>query len=149
MPYEIWHVACAKFHTARLNTVEAGSLFLLRGVRRRSGLDHRAAGGLPGVKAAEQRASVVESILLKQERCTGARVFGRSGAVGDDELIFRQNFEIAGLQLVQRDLERAFDVRRLVYVTESDVDKDRIAFSDQLLRFFHFDARNLVFGVLM
>jgi len=40
-------------------------LFFLRGVRRRNGLLHLAAGSFPGVKAAEQRARVFEPLLLQ------------------------------------------------------------------------------------
>src|SRR5262249_57487053 len=106
------------------------------------------AGGLPGANAAEQRARVFESLLLQQERRTGARVFSRSATVGDDGLIFRQIFEIAGLQLAQWDIDRPFDVRRLLRVDTSDVTDARLAFRDQLLGFFHLDAGRLVFGVL-
>lgn len=89
-------------------------LFLIRWGGRRSSLLHRAARVLPGINAAEQGACVFESFLLHQERRTGARVFGHSATVGDDELIFRQIVEIAGLQFAQWDVGRAFDVRRLV-----------------------------------
>src|SRR5215470_12422586 len=105
MPYEIWHM---KYE------IWPAGLFLLFRFRRRGGFFHGAAGGLPGVDAAEQRARVFESLLLKQERRTGARVFSRSATVGDDEFTFRHIIEIAGLQLAQRDIRRAFDVRHLV-----------------------------------
>src|SRR5882672_5429090 len=116
MAYEIWKYgiwpveSTAKFLPDCLNTVKPAGLFLLFRFGRRSGLLHRTARGLPGVNTAEQRAGVFESLLLHQERRTGARVFGRSATVGDDELIFRQIFEVASLQLTQRDIGRAFDV---------------------------------------
>lgn len=124
-------------------------LFLLRRFRRRGALLHRAVGGFPGGKAAEQRARVFESLLLQQERRTGARVFGRSATVGDDALILRQICEIAGLQLAQRDIDGAFDVRCLVRVRASDIDDDRLLFREQLPGLFHADAGHLILGVLM
>ena len=88
--------------------------FLLLSFGRRGVLLHRAASGFPGGEAAEQCACVFESILLQQERRPGARMFGRSSTVSDDALILRQICEIARLQLFQREIERAFDVRRLI-----------------------------------
>ena len=75
-------------------------------------------------------------------------MFGRSATVGDEDLICRQILEIAGLKFVQWDVERAFDVRHFVCFGASHVDDDRLAFRDQLLGVFHFDARHFVFGVL-
>ncbi len=61
--YFIWHMRNS-FLTARPRSRPA-RLFFLRGVSRRSGLLHRAAGGFPGVKAAEQSARVFEPLLLQ------------------------------------------------------------------------------------
>ena len=101
------------------------------------------------MNAAEQGARVFESLLLKQERRTGARVFSHSATVGDNELVFRQTFEVAGLDLVKRETGRAFDVRRLVGVVASDVNNDSLALRDQLLGFFNADAWDFVVGILI
>jgi len=63
MKYCIWHMRNF-FLTAQTGSRPA-RLFLLRGVSRRSGLLHLAAGGFPGVKAAEQGAHVFEPLLLQ------------------------------------------------------------------------------------
>ena len=47
-------------------------------------------GGFPCVEAAEQRGGFFDSFVLEEGRHTGARVFGGSSAVGDDEFIRRQ-----------------------------------------------------------
>src|SRR5262249_35332538 len=72
------------FHLTARPGARTARLFFLRGVRRRSGLLHGAAGGFPGVKAAEQSARVFEPLLLQYERRTGARVFGGSATVSVD-----------------------------------------------------------------
>jgi hypothetical protein len=51
---------------------------------------HPASGLLPGTQSAEEACDIFESLRLQIEHRTGARVFGPSRAIRDDQLVFRQ-----------------------------------------------------------
>ena len=68
---------------------------------------YREACLLPRVEFAENGAYVGEAVMQKNERRTGAGVFIRSGAVGDDPLVLVQRHAFRGiLDACQRDGER-------------------------------------------
>src|SRR5262245_23562101 len=66
--------ACAKETQAAAALLRVGTL------------DGLVAGGDPGVVAAEQRPHALDPHLVELLRRTGARVLGRSTAIGDDAL---------------------------------------------------------------
>lgn len=70
---------------------------------RRRGFDDFVTGCLPGVQSAQQRetSSFEFSRLFEQVRRTGACVFGRSGAVGNDAFVFGKTAEVAGFDFAQ------------------------------------------------
>lgn len=83
------------------------------------------------------------SVLQKEERRTGARMFILSGAVCDDPLIFFEcdvfniDFEIS-----QRNIDRALRMACGIGVRTSHVHNDRLARVKRSLGLIHRNARN-------
>lgn len=73
---------------------------------------HRKSRFGPRVEAAQQSRGVFYTFSFEIDHRTGARVFGRSSAVGDNQLVARH---FAGLSqdLIDGDQARTFDMRLL------------------------------------
>lgn len=64
---------------------------------------HRIARLHPGIETAKQGANFCITVMQQNERRTGARVFVRSGATGDDPLIFGEvNTNDVRFEFIQR-----------------------------------------------
>ena len=96
-----------------------------------------------GFEASQNRVDPLKTILQHQERRPGARVFSRSGAVGDVPGLFIQRRQLA-FQVLQGKVERAFDVADLILVCRPCIQQDRALVLDGIDHFFCIDAGHLV-----
>lgn len=95
-------------------------IFIVLGFNRIAGID-------PGLQATQDGADTRIAAVQKDERRTGARVFIKSGTVGNDPfvLIERQIGRIR-LDCAQRNLQRACDMTSGVGVRAAHIHNDRI-----------------------
>lgn len=82
----------------------------------------------PRLQAAEDGCDFCITVLQKDKRRTGAGVFILSGAIGDDPLVFREiQPGWVDLKLTQLDVDRTFDVTRLIGWLAPHIHDDRCA----------------------
>jgi hypothetical protein len=105
--------------------------FLLFPVRIHAGC-HFKAGLYHCVIAAQDRGSVFETLSLEIEHRTGARVFGRSRAVGGDHFVARQFINMSQ-NLGRRNQPRAFDVTQFISRLAAHIDNNHIVARDLIL----------------
>jgi hypothetical protein len=97
----------------------------------RRGGDERTSGLGPGVQPTLQTRHLRETLSLQLEHSTGARMFGGSGAVGDDQFILGQ---LAGARadIGERNRDRALGVARVLRILGADVDQHGLALGKRL-----------------
>ena len=86
-----------------------------------------------------------ETIVQKEERRTGARVFVLSGTVGDDPLVFIQGYDgRVDLDLIDWNIDRTCNMTQRKSICASHVHEDRRAAVERNQRFFQHDTLNII-----
>ena len=101
----------------------------------------------PRFQTAEQGFDSFVSVVQHEERRTGARVFVRSGAIGDDPLLFIEVDACdVDLEFIQRDGQRADNVTLCKRLSVSHVYNGRGAGEIGCVRFLYAHTRDIIFG---
>ena len=105
---------------------------------------HRLPGIDPGLEAAKEGCHFLITVLQKEERRTGARVFIRSGTVGDDPLVLVQlQAGWIGFDVKQGNGQGAGDMAGLIGLSVAYIQDDRFAALNGRRGFLHRYARDI------
>src|SRR5260370_15841024 len=121
-------------HTKEPGSLRALSLFLTGRFGRRNRRLRWEACFPPPIPAAEEGGRVLHSVSIQIQHRTGARMLGRSGTVGNDELSGRTLLQ-PGHELGTRNAQSSLDVADVVLLFRPNVDVNGLPFFDHFNRF--------------